>query len=194
MSAINPTQIDGNPIKELPLSALIQPANDIIAASGVRSFTQRATFAKDRSDFFIELGNQVPRGEIRPLFPQWEADELLTEGWEYISFNVELGSNTVSMSIEGHYFKTPVPVDLTLSFTQGASGYTNDSLVIIDRRNGREHNLSFKEIMETRMKSGDYKYAGTNDVYGEMSMVRIVKVFNRFLKDWSLKNRIIEKD
>lgn len=194
MTTFNPAQIDGQPIKELPLSALIQPAKDIVSASGLRSFTQRGFFTKGSYNYFIELGQAVPLGELRALFPDWEEDEILTDGWENVSFDLELSATSVTMIMRGFYHKAPVPVDVTLTLGQGEAGYTKDSLTIFDRRTEKQTASTFKEVMETRMKSGDYKYAGSSDTYGEMAMVRILKVLNRFLKDWSLKNRIIERD
>ena len=191
---INPDQIDGTPIRELPLSALVQPANDIITASGMRSFTQRGVYTKGKMNYFMELGHAVPMGELRPLFPNWDEEEILADGWENISFELELAMNKVTMVVRGFYEKPPVPVDVTFTIMQGESGYVKDSFIILDRRTDKASETSFKEIMETRMKSGDYTYAGSNDVYGEMPFMRIVKVINRFLKDWSLKNRIIERD
>ncbi|MBU1238772.1 hypothetical protein KKF84_16875 [Myxococcota bacterium] len=194
MTRINPAQIDGTPLRELPLSALIQPTNDIVTASGLRSFTQRGTYAKGRMNYFLELGTASPLGEIRPLFPEWEDEDLLSDGWENVSFSLEMAMNKVTMVLEGFYQKPPVPVDVTLSITQGEGGYLKDTLDIFDRRTGRDNMTSLKEIMETRMKSGDFKYAGAKDKYGEMNLDRILKVLNRYLKDWALMNRIIERD
>ncbi len=195
MTRINPAQIDGTPLRELPLSAFVQPANDIVTASGLRAVTQRGTYAKGRMNYFLELGTASPLGEIRPLFPEWEEEDLLADGWENCSFTLELAQNKVTMILEGYYHKPPVPLDITLTLVQGPEGhYLKDTLSIFDRRVERETPSSLKEIMEARMKSGDFKYAGSNDVYGEMSLERMFKVLNRYLKDWALMNRILERD
>ncbi len=181
-------------MKELPLSALLAPAKDIVSASGLRSFLQRGVFQKGSYSYFIELGHEVPLGELRALFPDWEEEEILTDGWETLSFELELAATRVTMNMRGFYHKPPVPIDVTLSLTQGEAGYVKDSITIVDRRTERTTTTSFKEVMETKMKSGDFKYANASDTYGEMTMLRITKVLNRFLKDWSLKNRIIERE
>ena len=193
MSTIHPTQLDGTPIQELPLSALLQPASDIVKASGVETIQQIGFYQKNNFQFFFEFENGHPGGEIRPLFPAMDVEELLAEGWEHIAVELHFSVQKVTLVLRGYYFREPVPLDFHLTITQGPSGYTRDAISITDRRIQEAENTSFKEIMDIRLKSGDPKYAGSNDVYGSMSMTRMVKILNRYLRDWTVSHRIIER-
>ena len=64
MSTIHPTHLDGNPIQDLPLSALLQPASDIVKASGLESIRQIGFHHKKDFQFFFEFDAGRPTGEI----------------------------------------------------------------------------------------------------------------------------------
>lgn len=193
MSTIHPTHLDGNPIQDLPLSALLQPASDIVKASGLESIRQIGFYRKKDFQFFFEFDAGHPTGEIRPMYPAMDAEELMAEGWEHLALEVHLAVQKVTLVLRGYYFREPVPLDFQLTIQQGAAGYLKDSIVITDRRIQEAENSSFKDIMEIRLKSGDPKYAGSNDVYGSMTITRMVKILNRYLRDWTVSHRIIER-
>ncbi|PKN46058.1 MAG: hypothetical protein CVU59_07170 [Deltaproteobacteria bacterium HGW-Deltaproteobacteria-17] len=193
MSTIHPTQLDGNPIQDLPLTALLQPASDIVKASGLESIHQIGFYQKNNFQFFFEFETGHPSGEIRPLFPAMDSEELLAEGWDHVALELHLAVQKVTLVIRGYYFREPVPLDFHMTIVQGPAGYLKDTIVITDRRTQEPENTSFKDIMEIRLKSGDPKYAGTNDVYGSMTITRMVKILNRFLRDWTVSHRIIER-
>ncbi|MDA3862797.1 MAG: hypothetical protein PF689_02910 [Deltaproteobacteria bacterium] len=194
MTKINPSQIDGTPIEELPLSKLIQPAEDILAASGLSTLLQRLVYTEKEKSFFLEFSNIMPSGEIRPLFPDFKKEKLLKSSWKKIFVEIILTNQGVRFNLKGHYFKSPVPIDLDFTILQGQKEYKEDSIKIFDRRIEKTYQTSFKEIMETKMKTGDLKYTKATEVYGELTIQKIIKIFNRFLKDWTLKHRIIERN
>ncbi len=193
MTTIHPTQLDGKAIQDLPLSALLQPASDIVRASGLESIVQVGFHQKNLFQFFIEFENGHPSGEIRPLFPELETEELFAEGWENISLELHLAVQKVTLVVRGYYFREPVPLDFSMTIVQGTNGYLKDEVTIHDRRIQETETTSLKEIMDIRLKSGDPKYAGANDVYGSMALSREMKILNRFLRDWTISHRIIER-
>jgi len=193
MSTIHPTQLDGNPIQDLPLSALLQPASDIVKASGLESIHQIGFYQKNNFQFFFEFDTGNPTGEIRPLFPAMDAEELMAEGWDHLALELHLAVQKVTLVIRGYYFREPVPLDFNLTIVQGPAGYLKDSMSITDRRIQEAETSSFKDLMEIRLKSGDPKYAGSNDVYGSMTITRMIKILNRYLRDWTVSHRIIER-
>jgi hypothetical protein len=194
-SSINPTQIDGNPIKELLFDELLPPGKDIVKACGIGKIVQRKVFTKDSSEFFIEFYNAVPRGEIVPLYPDFETDEVLDEGWQQVSVEYHYTNKDVTFEINGFYFREPVPIDIKVSLTQSSSGYVKDKVTINDRRTDEiDEETSLKQIMEAKLKSGGSKYAGPKDQYGTMLVARIFRLLNRYLKDWSVRHRFLEKD
>jgi len=193
MSTIHPTHLDGNPIQDLPLSALLQPASDIVKASGLESIRQIGFHHKKDFQFFFEFDAGRPSGEIRPMFPAMDAEELMAEGWEHLALEVHLAVQKVTLVVRGYYFREPVPLDFHLTIQQGPAGYLKDTIAITDRRIQETENSSFKDIMEIRLKSGDPKYAGANDIYGSMTITRMIKILNRYLRDWTVSHRIIER-
>ncbi len=193
MDTIQHTHLDGGPIVELTLSALRQPATDIAKAAGIDTVRQVGLYRKGDSHFFFEFENHVPQGELRALFPAMELEELLAEGWEYLAVELHLSVQKVTFGLRGKYFREPVPLEFNFTLTQGPSGYVKDQISITDLRIDETENTTFKDIMEIRLKSGDPKYAGSNDVYGALPIQRIVKILNRFVRDWTVSHRIIER-
>lgn len=193
MSTIQPTQLDSTPIVELPLSALLQPASDIVKAAGIDTVKQVGLYKKDDSHFFFEFEHHVPQGEVRALFPALELEDLLAEGWEYLAIELHLSVQKVTFCMRGKYFREPVPLEFHFVLTQGPSSYVKDQISITDLRINETETTSFKEIMEIRLKSGDPKYAGSNDVYGNLPIQRIIKILNRYVRDWTVSHRIIER-
>ncbi|MBN2725107.1 MAG: hypothetical protein JXR95_13670 [Deltaproteobacteria bacterium] len=194
MVQINPTQLDGNPLRELKLSDIQSASEDILKASGLTSFVQRYTFTDNNESYFIEFDNLSPRGEIRPLIFKFERDEAMAEGWKIINLSLKFAFGSITFLVTGHYFREPVPVDFSFTYTMNGSNVVADSIVLSDRRIDDDELTSLKEVMSDKLKSGDPKYAGSNDVYGDMDFSRILKVINRFLKDWTTRHRFIEKD
>ncbi|MBU1218733.1 hypothetical protein KKF34_12495 [Myxococcota bacterium] len=194
MAQINPTQLDGNPVKDLVISNLLAASEDILKASGLTTFVQRYVYTEKETNYFIEFDNVSPRGEIRPLIFQFDREEAFTEGWKVISLELKFAFGSVTLMINGSYYREPVPVELKFVYTMKSSGVSHDSMIVIDRRIEKEELTSLKDVMSEKLKSGDPKYAGSSDIYGEIDTNRIVKILNRFLKDWCTRHRFIEKD
>ena len=188
--------VNGTPIMEAKLADLLEPAKSLLKNYSLAQLVQRQFYTEGEGDaFFVELDSSVPSSGFEVLFPELTKEDILVEGWKHIHFSIVLELKRVGLVIEGHYVKDPVPVDVKLRLFQGSSGYVEDLVELNDTRPGGYHErLTFKEILEAKLKSGDPKYAGPDDVYGEMSLARIFKVFGRFLRDWTMRHKFIEKD
>jgi len=192
--SINPYDIDGVPIKEAQFNVFIQPAKDILRAAGLPFIIQKQYFEKGKTEFFFEIEENIPIGEIRPMFPEFVEEDILTESWQHLFVEFDLYHGKVVFGINGVYSKDAVTMDVNFRLGHSKDSVVEDKIIIHDRRVEKPEEITLKEVMDFKFKSGDPKYASPKDVYGSMNIIRLTKVLNRYLKDWALKHRILERD
>lgn len=183
--------------KNLPTMDLWQENIKALNQCQVSKCQMRYALTAEELTFLMRFENEIPVGRLNFLFPAIEREMLISQGWE--KFILTLGvsdEGNLSVEIRGHYKRDGVPLDTRVRFVRDLGvgvGIAEEEATFTDRRDGSEHPSSISAILDTKLKSGERKYARKDDDVKTLSVEGMVAVLCRYLKDSAVRRRVLPK-
>ncbi|MBN2725108.1 MAG: hypothetical protein JXR95_13675 [Deltaproteobacteria bacterium] len=178
----SPTEGGGFQEREakVPIHELAQFGNPLVENLG-SPFSVRVSIGTSPKSMIKFPG--IPTIPVEFPVPELDSQRYVIDGWNHCAITVYLSKGMALLEIKG-VFGISSALEVHSRFQRTDSGETAEDMVTVTDSNGQSRSVSFFELLQIRLKSGDPKYARFSDQYPTLDVEGIMAMLTRYLKDF----------
>lgn len=180
--------------KNLPTLELWQENIRALNQNNISNCQMRYAVTPDSLTFIMRFENEVPVGQLDFFFPEVESKKVISDGWARFVLTVTVSDEgRLSVDIWGRYERDSVPLDVKVVFVRDIGmgvGIASDEISFTDARDSSSETTSFATVIDTKMRSGDRKFARKDDDVRQVSVEGMIAILARYLKDSAVRRRV----
>ncbi|MCD6499165.1 MAG: hypothetical protein J7M25_12815 [Deltaproteobacteria bacterium] len=181
--------------KNLPTMELWQENIRALNQCSLSNCQMRYALTSDELTFLVRFENEIPVGRLNFVFPDVDKDRLVGDGWKRFVLTVSItDEGRLSVDLWGRYERDSVPLDIKGKFVRDIGlgiGVAEDVVSFVDTRNGTTEDNTLQQILDTKLKSGEPKYARKDDSVSSISVEGMIAVLTRYFKDSAVRRRVL---
>jgi len=181
--------------KNLPTMELWQENIRALSQCNLSNCQMRYALTADELTFLVRFENEIPVGRLNFVFPDVDKDRLVGDGWKRFVLTVSItDEGRLSVDLWGRYERDGVPLDIKGKFVRDIGlgiGVAEDVVSFVDSRDGSTEESTLQHILDTKLKSGESKYARKDDSVSSISVEGMIAVLTRYFKDSAVRRRVL---